>query len=594
MAEVSPKRRLRCAIYTRKSSEEGLEQDFNSLDAQREACAAYIASQKHEGWVGLSTQFDDGGYSGGSMERPALRALLAGISARKIDVVVVYKVDRLTRALADFAKIVEVFDGHGVSFVSVTQAFNTTTSMGRLTLNVLLSFAQFEREVTGERIRDKIAASKKKGLWMGGFVPFGFRPHERTLVIEGPEAEIVRLIFALYLELGTVRKVAVELERRGQPIPARTTKAGRSYGAKSFSRGQLYKMLSNPIYRGEIQHKGLRHPGQHPAIISCEDFEAVAHRLAANSHERKTGRNSKSPSLLAGLLIDGNGNNLVATHANKQGKRYRYYISKAYHEGRRRGRPGRDRASGLDDAGRALWRLPASEIETIVMQELRAVLADQARVIEIAKMICSNRSWPMETRSRLDRAARGLAAELALDDPAKVRALLLELVARIEITMATVVIVLDVHGCAAALGLEQDGQQRVDVEPPRLTIPIAPRQRGVETKLILTRDGQSAIEPDETMIRALARARRWMAELLDGTHGSVTELAAAYATNSRYVARHLPLACLSPEIAETILEGRPIGRSGAGGLTELTTWDLLNRIDIPLDWAQQQFALGIR
>jgi site-specific DNA recombinase len=264
MSEAKTRRRFRCAIYTRKSSEEGLEQDFNSLDAQREACAAYIASQKHEGWQALSTGYDDGGYSGGTMERPALQALLADIKARRIDVVVVYKVDRLTRALADFAKIVEIFDAQGVSFVSVTQAFNTTTSMGRLTLNVLLSFAQFEREVTGERIRDKIAASKKKGLWMGGFVPFGYRPQDRTLVIAEAEAEIVRLIFALYLERGTVRDVDAELHRRAIAMPARTTKGGRTYGARGFSRGQLYKLLSNPIYCGEIRHKDTRYPGQRP------------------------------------------------------------------------------------------------------------------------------------------------------------------------------------------------------------------------------------------------------------------------------------------------------------------------------------------
>jgi site-specific DNA recombinase len=594
MADSAAKRRLRCAIYTRKSSEEGLEQDFNSLDAQREACAAYIASQKHEGWLGRPTRFDDGGYSGGSMERPALRALLADITARKIDVVVVYKVDRLTRALTDFAKIVEVFDTHGVSFVSVTQAFNTTTSMGRLTLNVLLSFAQFEREVTGERIRDKIAASKKKGLWMGGFVPFGFRPHERTLVIEEPEAKIVRQIFSLYMELGTVRKVAVELERRALPIPARTTMGGRSYGAKSFSRGQLYKMLSNPIYCGEIQHKGLRHPGQHPAIISHDDFEAVARHLAANSHERKAGRNSKSPSLLAGLLVDEDGNKLVATHANKQGKRYRYYISKAYHEGRRRGRPGRDRAGGVDVNGRALWRLPASEIETIVAQELRATLSDRTRMMDIAKALCPGASWPMELRSRIEWAARDLAAELAQGDPPKVRDVLLKLVSRIEISTAAAAIVLDVPGSTTAFGLEKEGQDRIDIEPPRLTITVALRQRGVESKLVVTRDGQSTSVPDETMIRALARARRWMAELLDGTHGSVTDLAAAYATNSRYVARHLPLACLSPEIVQAILDGRHNGPSGRSGKTELTTWDLLNRIDIALDWVQQKSRLGFR
>src|ERR671914_166322 len=294
---------------------------------------------------------------------------------------------RTTRSLTDFSRIVEIFDKHGVSFVSVTQAFNTTTSMGRLTLNVLLSFAQFEREVTGERIRDKIAASKKKGLWMGGFVPFGYRAQDRTLVIDEAEAEVVRLIFALYLERGTVRDVEAELQRRAIARPARTTKGRRAYGAKGFSRGPLYKLLSNPIYCGEIRHKDTRYPGQHPAIIAPSVFAAVAERLAANGHARKIGCNAKAPSLLAGLIVDADGHRLVATHATKQGKRYRYYISKLLHEGRRRGRLGRDHVMSLAADGASVWRLPAADIETIVIAEIRAMLTDRVRVWEIVAQI---------------------------------------------------------------------------------------------------------------------------------------------------------------------------------------------------------------
>jgi site-specific DNA recombinase len=249
---------LRCGIYTRKSSEEGLEQDFNSLHAQREACEAYIMSQRHEGWTVLPTTYDDGGYSGGSMERPALRKLLDDIDAREIDVVVVYKVDRLTRSLADFAKIVEVFDGHGVSFVSVTQQFNTTTSMGRLTLNVLLSFAQFEREVTGERIRDKIAASKKKGMWMGGWIAIGYDRKDRTLVINKSEAEIVRTIYRLYVQLKNVRLVEAELKRLDLRTKPHAPGKGRMIGNRPFSRGHIYRILSCPLYIGEIAHKERR------------------------------------------------------------------------------------------------------------------------------------------------------------------------------------------------------------------------------------------------------------------------------------------------------------------------------------------------
>ncbi len=259
------RRRLRCAIYTRKSTEEGLEQDFNSLDAQREACEAFIASQKHEGWVALPTQYDDGGYSGGTLERPALQRLLADIRGSKVDVVVVYKIDRLTRSLLDFAKIVEVFDAHGVSFVSVTQAFNTATSMGRLTLNVLLSFAQFEREVTGERIRDKIAASKKKGMWMGGYPPLGYDVKDRKLVVNEAEAETVRYIFRRYQELRSVRLLKEHLDAAGIVSKHRTAPDGRPYGGKPIARGALYHMLQNRIYRGEIVHKDQAYPGEHDA-----------------------------------------------------------------------------------------------------------------------------------------------------------------------------------------------------------------------------------------------------------------------------------------------------------------------------------------
>src|SRR5262247_381552 len=257
--------RARCAVYTRKSSEEGLEQDFNSLDAQREACEAFILSQKHEGWTCLPAMYDDGGISGATMERPALKRLLADIAAGAVDTVVVYKVDRLTRSLGDFAKIVEVFDKHGVSFVSVTQQFNTTTSMGRLTLNMLRSFAQFEREVTGERIRDKIGASKRKGMWMGGPVPLGYEPNGRTLRIQEEEAETVRTVFQRYLELGSVRRVKEEADRRGL-VSKRRPGCKVMRGGRSLSRGTLYNLLGNPLYAGRVRHEGKTYDGQHPAI----------------------------------------------------------------------------------------------------------------------------------------------------------------------------------------------------------------------------------------------------------------------------------------------------------------------------------------
>src|SRR5207253_518502 len=266
---------VRCAIYTRKSSEEGLEQEFNSLQAQREACEAFIESQRQEGWLCLRAAYDDGGFSGATMDRPALQQLLADLTAGRVDTIVVYKIDRLTRSLADFAKIVEILDTRGASFVSVTQQFNTTSSMGRLTLNVLLSFAQFEREVTGERIRDKIAASKKKGMWMGGIVPLGYDASERSLAVNPAEAETVRCIFALYRELGCVRRVKEEAERLGLSTKRSTTANGTERGGRSFSRGHIYHLLSNSIYIGEIAHKGQLYPGQHPALIDAYTWAAV-------------------------------------------------------------------------------------------------------------------------------------------------------------------------------------------------------------------------------------------------------------------------------------------------------------------------------
>ena len=589
MTDRSAKRRLRCAIYTRKSSEEGLEQDFNSLDAQREACAAYIASQKHEGWSEVVTRYDDGACSGGTMDRPALQALLADIKARRIDVVVVYKVDRLTRALADFAKIVEVFDTHNVSFVSVTQAFNTTTSMGRLTLNVLLSFAQFEREVTGERIRDKIAASKKKGMWMGGYVPFGYRPLDRSLVIEEAEAGIVRLIFTLYLELGTVRDVEAELERRSIIIPGRTTKSGRFYGAKSFSRGQIYKLLSNPIYCGEIRHKGIRHPGQHAAIIAPDIFAKVAEKLAANAHARKISRNAKAPSLLAGLIVDTAGNALIATHANKQGKRYRYYISKTLHQGRRLSR---DRMVSLDAEGCSAWRLPATDIETIVIRELGTLLTSPTRVLALVGALQLDRSLSITERATIVSGAKAIATDLSGSEGVAARSRILSLVSRIEIASDGITIGFNPMGTAAALGVEGGAHSTAIADAPRLSVSMVLRRRGIETKLILIDNGRPVVEPDQTMIRALARARRWMTDLLDGVHGSINDLAHAYGTNAGYVARHLPLACLSPAVVTSILEGRQPVVSEARQSRELTTWDLLNRIEIPPDWTEQARRLG--
>src|ERR1019366_793405 len=311
---------FRCAIYTRKSSDDGLEQEFNSLDAQREACEAYVTSQRHAGWVALANMYDDGGLSGGTIERPALQQLLSDIKAGKVQIIVVYKVDCLTRSLADFAKIVDVLDAHDASFVSVTQQFNTTTSMGRLTLNMLLSFAQFEREIAGERIRDKIAASKAKGMWMGGNVPLGYDVKERKLAVNEAEAATVRMIFQRYAELGSVALLKAELERAGIVSKRREGAGGELSGGKRFSRGALYLMLQNWLYRGNVAHE---------EIIEPELWQAVQDKLAAGRRERSMAVGAEAPSLLSGLIFDSEGARLSPTHAVKKGKRYRYYVSTA-------------------------------------------------------------------------------------------------------------------------------------------------------------------------------------------------------------------------------------------------------------------------
>jgi site-specific DNA recombinase len=335
---TKPIKRVRCAVYTRVSTEHGLDQEFNSLDAQHEAAEAYIRSQAHDGWTLVRTRYDDGGYSGGSTERPALQRLLADIRDRRIDVVVVYKVDRLTRSLADFAKLVELFDAHGVSFVSVTQQFNTTTSMGRLTLNVLLSFAQFEREVTGERIRDKISASKRRGLWVGGMVPLGYVSRDKKLFIEEEEAERVRTIFRRYLDLGSIGLLLADLRERGIVTKVRQLSDGRTVGGIPFTRGPLAYLLRNRFYIGEVVFRDQICPAEHPPILDRDLFEAVQLKLAEQHNGYRVARASRE-ALLVGRIFDDRGNRMSPSHSRKGGARYGYYVSSALIQGQPLGMP---------------------------------------------------------------------------------------------------------------------------------------------------------------------------------------------------------------------------------------------------------------
>ena len=353
-AAPAPVRKLRCAVYTRKSSEEGLEQEFNSLDAQREACEAYVVSQKQEGWLLVPDAYDDGGWSGANLERPALKRLLADIEAGRVDVIVVYKIDRLSRALMDFSKLVDVFDRKGVTFVSITQSFNTTTSMGRLTLNILLSFAQFEREVIGERIRDKFAASRKKGMWMGGTVPMGYLVKDRKLVINEPDAKIIRSIFERFVLTRSATTLAQEFACGGI-----CTKGG-----NPIDKGYIYKVLSNRVYIGLAVHKGAAYPGEHAPIVSKDVWDAAHSILATSPRSRGMATRVQTPALLKGLLFGPSGRAMSPSHTRKRGRQYRYYVSQCVLKG------GADAAGSDSD----IRRIPAAEVEAAVIGQLRRML----------------------------------------------------------------------------------------------------------------------------------------------------------------------------------------------------------------------------
>jgi site-specific DNA recombinase len=553
----------RCAIYTRKSSEEGLEQDYNSLHAQREACEAFIRSQAGEGWRLVKTAYDDGGFSGGGMERPGLQQLLADIRAGLVDTVVVYKVDRLTRSLTDFAKMVEVFDAKGVSFVAVTQQFNTTTSMGRLTLNVLLSFAQFEREVIGERIRDKVAASKRKGIWMGGNLPFGYRVRERKLIVNHDEAEIVRGIFERYLELGNVRLVASDLRQRGIVSSARVSKTGRVRGGKEFSRGALYHLLCNPIYLGEIRHKTDRFPGQHEAIMSRELWDRVQQRLRDGGVRSGEGRKTEAPSSpLAGKLFDESGEPLYVQGAAKGQRRYRYYVSKALVRG------------NSEDAEQG-WRISAPEIEKRVVAAAQAVLADQPA---IALALEASGDDPNGLPTVL-KSAHTWSERLASKSEAA--AALGELIERVQISRESLHLSLKLP---LALTEPSDGASLVSLPLSRL-VPMQMKRRGVEMRIVLEGDS-TPNSVDLPLLKAVARARRWADELVSGKVRSVGELARREGLDGRSVRRLIPLGFLAPRIVEAIAEGRqPV---------DITLEALTRRIDLPLLWTAQHQLLGMQ
>ncbi len=563
-----------CAIYSRKSSEEGLEQGFNSLDAQREACEAYILSQRHEGWEAINAPYDDGGFSGGTTDRPALKRLLGDIEAGKIDVVVVYKVDRLTRSLSDFAKIVEIFDQAGVSFVSVTQQFNTTTSMGRLTLNVLLSFAQFEREVTGERIRDKFLASRKKGMWMGGHPPLGYDVGDRKLVINEKAAETVRLIFRRYTELGCVSKLKADLDTEGITSKLRISTSGRRFGGGPIARGALYKLLANRVYLGEAVHKGSSYPGEHDAIIDRDLWDRAHRMLEENRAAKQNGSRATAPSLLAGLLFDAAGERLSPSHAVKSSKRYRYYVSQSILQGRAK----------TDRRGVSI---PAHEIEQVVTTEIRRFLDNREAVFDAVGTLAAGTA---EQEVVLARAAE-LAARWPQLSPSEQRSMSRALVTTVTVDSARVDIDLSRQGLVQMFLVEDDRLEKpVDDraagdDPIRLTVDVRVKRCGLETKMILA-NGSKADEPrpNEVLIRTIVRAHAWMETLISGEARSIRELARSVCSDERRVTRTLRLVHLAPDITEAILDGRQP--------PDLTAKKLLKSGPLPIDWIEQRRRLG--
>ena len=560
---------VRCAIYTRKSSEEGLEQEFNSLQAQREACEAFIVSQRHEGWVCLRAAYDDGGFSGATMDRPALQQLLADVKAGRVDTIVVYKIDRLTRSLADFAKIVEILDTRGASFVSVTQQFNTTTSMGRLTLNVLLSFAQFEREVIGERIRDKIAASKKKGMWMGGVPPLGYQAQDRKLVIVDSEAEIVRFIFRRYTELGSVRLLKDELEAQSVRSKLRTTASGRISGGKPFARGALYLMLQNRIYRGEIVHNQQSYLGEHKPIIDQPLWDAVQAQLARNAAERSSGARNHQPSLLAGMLVDGDGNRMTPSHAVKRGTRYRYYVSGPLIT--------KDRTEAS-----AELRIPAAEIEQLVSDRVHRWLLDPGSIYKSTSARLADASIQQQLLAR----AREIGKRWPELPVARKRVVLTALIERIEVSIDQIDIRLRPSQLSALLDAAATPLQGVtDDETEILPVPVRLRRAGREIRMVVDGTDPFAVrKPDARLIRLLLRARRFNATLAQGEGAPFAALAQRQGVSRSYFTRLVRLSYLAPDIAQAILDGRQP--------SDLTAEKLLDHSRLPLAWHDQRTVLG--
>jgi site-specific DNA recombinase len=553
-------KKVRCAIYTRVSTEAGLDQDFNSLDAQYDAAQAYIRSQAHAGWTLIRHRYDDGGFSGGSTDRPALQQLIADIKAHKIDVVVVYKVDRLTRSLADFAKLVELFDAYVVSFVSVTQQFNTTTSMGRLTLNVLLSFAQFEREVTAERIRDKIGASKRKGLWVGGVVPLGYQARDRKITIVEEEARTVRHIFRRYLELGSLNRLLVDLRTTGIKTKVRPLSNGRTIGGIPFSRGSLAAFLRNRFYIGEVRYKGEIFPGEQPAILDRALFEAVQAKLDQQRTNHARVR-QQSHSLLMGRIFDDRGNRMTPTYAVKNGIRYRYYISAPL-------------LQSQSDKAAKLNRVPAAEIERLIIGALRKQLGINRHDEKIGEdnALPTDKELISTHVARVDVKQDHLAIQLLTVSAPQSGMSARRWPKEQEASEGGSRGDEQTHPTATTLLIpwkkKPAKQPRAIIAPSLTGSPADPRPIRAETRAKL--------------ITAIATGRRWLDELITGTVTNVEQIAQRETCSIRQVNRTITLAFLAPTLVQAAVDGRLPRGIGVASLR-----------DFPVEWKRQHEILGL-
>jgi site-specific DNA recombinase len=556
------KKLVRCAIYTRKSTEDGLEQEYNSLDAQYDACTAYALSQRHEGWTVIKDRYDDGGFSGGTLERPGLKRLLADIEAGKVDIILLYKIDRLTRSLSDFAKIVEVLDRKGASFVSITQSFNTTTSMGRLTLNMLLSFAQFEREVTGERIRDKIYASKRKGIWMGGPVPLGYDVFDRKLVVNQAEAEQVRQIMQLYLKVGSVPELVDVLAKNGSQTKIQQRKDGGTRGGCHFKRGNLYHLLSNRIYRGMTVHKGEAFEGEHEAIVAEELWDQVQVKLAKQGQGGSSRKVSARTGVLAGLIYNAEGTPLVLTHTQKGNRRFHYYAN---------------RYEALGDS--VASRVNARDIEDIVVGQLSQTLALGIQV----QSVLLDGTYTADQLHNVISRCRQLADELSAAKYIRKQAIIRTVVNQVDLHKDRVVIKIDNRSLLNVIGAEGSIQPSssdliVELEAIRL-------RRGKALRLIIpaTLAGDSMSLRDDKLVALIAESRAIMAQIATNPDKSVPTLAAEQGRCRVRMMNVAKLVCLDPYIVTAIVEGRqPLNLSPSKLLAT----------DLPLAWPEQRRVLG--